>query len=236
MELKCPQCKKVIPTSEINISADIAKCTYCNNIYKASELVNTCKMKELLIPPGSSKIKTQEILGGGYEIFMPNKVFKLKDIASLGFIVIWVVFITIWTVAASVSGSFSVLFSIPFWIAAIIMILATISSFNETQTLKLSGNSLILIKHNPINKKKTNIKISNIQNVRMKHLNTRSGSNFAFYRYLYKMKLSVGSSSIELPAIIHDDKTEYFFESSTEAEQEWVIKFINAFIRRNKTI
>ncbi len=35
--MNCPKCHSEIPKNQINISADIAQCVNCNNVFKISE-------------------------------------------------------------------------------------------------------------------------------------------------------------------------------------------------------
>lgn len=57
LQLDCPQCRAAIPSEDINISADVAKCAACNMVFRPSEALamstfNNEHKRNLLLPNG----------------------------------------------------------------------------------------------------------------------------------------------------------------------------------------
>jgi hypothetical protein len=107
-----------------------------------------------------------------------------------------------------------------------------INSISETQTLKISKTSLSLKKDRPIRPKKLEIKVKDIQSIKMKQLKMNPFLMFGYFRLMVKMQRQFGMGRIEIPAIISGLKTEYFFEDAFDAEQEWVTTTLDNIIKR----
>lgn len=57
LQLDCPECRAAIPSEDINIQADIAKCSACNKVFRPSEALamstfNNEHKRNLLLPNG----------------------------------------------------------------------------------------------------------------------------------------------------------------------------------------
>ncbi len=232
MELICPNCKITISANNVNIASDLAKCDKCNSIHKTSELADIKSIDKINNPPTGTKITIRK-LGDSIELFYPKKGFTASMGLQLFFSVIWFVFISFWTWGASQANMFFALFSIPFWLIGFVMLGGLINSISETQTLKISKTLLILKKDRPIRPKKIEIKVKDIQSIKMKQLNINPFVIFGYSRLMMKVSRQIGMGRIEIPAIISGLKTEYFFEDAYEAEQEWVTTTLENIIKIN---
>lgn len=232
MELICPICRASISAVNVNISTDLAKCDKCNSIHKASELADRKSIDKINNPPSGAKMVVKKKMDDSIELFYPKKGFSLALIPQLFFAIFWLGFICFWTWGASQASVIFAMFSIPFWLIGFTMIGGLINSIWETQTLKISRTSLILEKNRPILSKKFEIKIKDIQSIRMKILKISPFSFLGNFRMMLKMQKSFGMGEIETPAIISGIKTEYFFEDANDAEQEWVTSTLDGIIKR----
>lgn len=232
MELICPNCKTTIHPDNVNITTDLAKCDKCKSILKASELADTKLIEKIYNPPSGTKIQVKKGFDGSVEMFYPKKGFTFSVIPQLFFTIFWLVFISFWTWGASQGSVIFALFSIPFWLLGFGMLGGLINSISETQTLNISRTTLILKKDRPIRPKTVKIGIKDIQSIRMKSLKMNPFTMFGNFKLMMKMQKSFGMSGIEMPAIISGVKTEYFFEDSNDAEQEWVTSALDSIIKR----
>lgn len=232
MKLTCPDCKASISSINVNISSDIAKCDNCNSIYKASELVDSNTFDKLIQPPKGTKMIIKNGFDDSIEIYYPKRGFTAAMIPQLFFTIFWLGFITFWTWGASRGSVIFALFSIPFWLIGFGMLGGLINSISETQTLKLTRNTLTLKKERPIKPKNIEIKTKDIQSVRMKNLKMNPYSMFGNFKLMLKMQKSFSTGGIEMPAIISGVQTEYFFEDANDAEQEWVTTTLDSTIKR----
>lgn len=233
MELICPSCKATISPDNVNISSDLAKCDKCNSINKASELADSKSIDKINNPPTGTKMTIKKGFDDSIELFYPKQGFKASMIFQVFFTIFWIGFVAFWTWGASQGSVIFALFSIPFWLVGIGMLSGLINSISETQTLKLSRNTLIIKKDRPIRPKSFEINVKDIQSIRMKNL--KMNNPFAMFgnmKLMFKMQKSFGMGGIEMPAIISGVKTEYFFEDANDAEQEWVTTTLDSIIKR----
>lgn len=233
MELICPSCKATISPDNVNISSDLAKCDKCNSINKASELADSKSIDKINNPPTGTKMTIKKGFDDSIELFYPKQGFKASMIFQVFFTIFWIGFVAFWTWGASQGSVIFALFSIPFWLVGIGMLSGLINSISETQTLKLSRNTLIIKKDRPIRPKSFEINVKDIQSIRMKNL--KMNNPFAMFgnmKLMFKIQKSFGMGGIEMPAIISGVKTEYFFEDANDAEQEWVTTTLDSIIKR----
>ena len=225
-ELICTNCNKTIESDNINITTDLAKCGHCGTIAKVSSLVSAQDDKSLSTPPIGSSIRITKELGDTTKLFVPKKGITASDIPQMLFTIFWLGFICFWTWGASQGSIFFALFSIPFWLVGFGMLIGLINSINETQTLTVSKSQLTFEKTRPINGRKLNFNLSEIQEIKMTHMKAGTFTAFSNPRYMWRLQRSFGAE-ILMPAIISGSGTEYFFETTNDAEQEWVTKYLS---------
>ena len=230
MELICPSCKATINPENVNISTDLAKCDKCNSIHKASELVDTKSIERINNPPVGTRIQIKKGFDGSIEMFYPKKGLTVSMMPQMFFTLFWLGFICFWTWGASQGSVIVAMFSIPFWLVGFGMLGGIISSISETQTLKVNKTILTLKKDRPLKPKNFEVAIKDIQSIRMKNIKMNPFSMFGNFKMMFKMQKSFGMGGIEMPAIISGVKTEYFFEDSSDAEQEWVTSALDSFV------
>jgi uncharacterized Fe-S cluster protein YjdI len=232
-ELICANCNRTIESDNINIATDLAKCRHCGTIYKASSLVFGQDEKTLATPPKGSVIEMTKEMGDTVRLFIPKKGLTAADIPQLLFIIFWLGFICFWTLGASQGSILFAMFSIPFWLVGLTMLIGLINSINETQTLTVSKSKLTLVKTRPINGKRFDFNLADLQEIKMTHMKSGTFSFFSNPRSMSQNQSSFGAG-VEMPTIISGSGTEYFFESANDAEQDWVTKYLSNKVRQSK--
>jgi hypothetical protein len=215
MTFICPNCNRPIDNTDINVMTDLAKCSHCQSIHKASELTATNETKRVSDqPPIGSSLQVTRQFDGTIEIFKPAKGFGASDYFIAGFMVFWLGFVAIWTSLASTAGFFA-LFSIPFWAVGLYMVYSLFISVYETQTLKLTRTDWTLAKDRIFTQKVKAVSTAEIQSV-----GTSVNSN--------SMKMRAkGSPPPNDPALILGSGNVFFFENANDAERDWIISFLN---------
>ncbi len=232
MELICPNCRQPINAAEINIAVDIAKCVSCNSLHKVSDLVNNKPGRIADAPPTGSKIQFRKGMLDNVEMFVPEKGMSVKDTPILIFAIFWLSFVAFWTWGASQASVLFAMFSIPFWLVGITMLVGVVNSAKETQTVQIVGDRLILIKSRPIMPKTVEFRLAEVQAVRFTNF---KGNPFSMLGNMKTMnRQRYGNNVIEQPAIISGVRTEYFFENLNEVEQEWATAYLDAIVKKHK--
>lgn len=230
MKLSCSNCNSEINSEDINIQTDLAKCATCGSILKASELLPSLVQVSAQPPVGSS-INIERGFNRDITFSIPKKGFQLILIPQLIFSIIWLGFISFWTYFALKGSIFFALFSIPFWLVGITMVVGIFNQIYERQTLRLDKKKISFSKIRPIRSKHFETSLVNVQAVKLVPIKINSfnvGNNFS-----QLSRVRGGITSLLAPAIITSKKTQHFFESLNEAEQDWVVQTINKEIRKN---
>lgn len=224
MEILCTKCGLSLRAEDINIQTDLAKCKHCGNIFKASESVSFKTAPTVISGPpvGSSILFSENNFEGTASISLKSSGFTAARIGLLLFLLFWFSFITVWTIFASFAGFFA-LFSIPFWIVGIGMLVFVINQIRQTQQIYLDENQITLKKIQPFFSKDQIIQKSEITDIRISQKNL----GFSSYRNSnYDNKIFIA------PAIISGKGNIYFFENANEAERDWAIQYLLAWLRK----
>jgi hypothetical protein len=230
MIIDCPKCGKQIANDAINVTTDLAHCHFCDFVFRLSESVNIAEIVRLSTPPHGSKITLSKI-EDNFEIFLPSKKFSSSDIYPVVFSIFWIVFLVFWTLTASKAVPLFALFSILFWIAGIQMIIGLLISFDEDQIITIKKDRLELLKNRPINSKEYIVKYSDIYFIKMGGI--KINNPFTFTNNFRLMTNKFNLSRIQLPTMNTGNKTINFYELASDAEKEWIVRFLNAILRKN---
>jgi predicted Zn finger-like uncharacterized protein len=101
MKLLCPNCQSPIDASDVNVGTDLAKCSSCNEVFKASELAADVDLREGLTPPAGSGIAFRSDQADFGSFSIPRSGLTGSDAFALLFATIWICFIAFWTWDAS---------------------------------------------------------------------------------------------------------------------------------------
>jgi len=232
MIIDCPKCGKQIANDAINVTTDLAHCHFCDFVFRLSESVNIAEIVKLSSPPHGSRISISKI-DDTFEILLPSKKFSTSDIYPVVFSIFWNVFLVFWTLTALQTAPFFALFSILFWIVGVQMIIGLVNSFDEDQIITIKKDGFELIKNRPINSKEYKIKFSDIYSIKMGGV--KINNPFSMANNFRLMGSKFNWTRFQIPAINTGDKTLNFYELASDAEQEWIVRFLNAILMRNKS-
>ena len=123
----------------------------------------------------------------------------------------------------------SVIFTIPFWFAIVLMIIGNINSFKETQIIKIDNKNVVIEKVRPIYPIKYQIPICEIQQIQLKQLEIGFGKRFNKENWLIWLKGF--RNYVQLPTIITNTTNYYFFEyGDSKIEKEELTKMLEEII------
>lgn len=232
MELLCNNCGAVILAQDVNIATDLAKCSSCNSLSRASQLKEKVNLSRLLQLPAGAVVQLQQGFNKSIELTMPAQGVSGEAIGLIIFSIFWLGFITVWTGFALFGGlSVMALFSIPFWIVGVFILKAAFNKIFESQKLILDDNEVTIERIRPIFSNKITIRRSDITDV--KYTDMSSEGSFA--------SMAQGDFSTNkrrhvlknYPVIITKAKRYYFFINLREADQMWVVRLLKNVIVGN---
>lgn len=224
----------------VEFNTESEACEYLMEIIKPSDdsklFHHTTEEKTLAKPPDGSKINLKKGSGASIEIFLPKQGMAAFNIVIF---IITVIFLSMTALAtwSMLKGNvhFPLLFVLLptillFWYVSLNMFFSQLNLITETQTIKLGKDELILIKKKLLKRKTFHFKLDDLLEVKLKPLNSNSFKTTGDVRYMSnRFQWSYGEEFI-MPAIVTGSKTIHFFEEASQAEQEWVTKFIDAII------
>ena len=240
MELYCPTCSAVLDPAEVNIAADLAKCTQCNSLHKVSELTQERRsvvphesQEVSVVPPRHSKIAVSTEDQSAIEFSTPRAGLWGPHLFIGGFSTFWLAFISVWTWGASLGSIFFALFSIPFWLVGIGLMSSFINSVFGQEILRLEDDHLVLIKKRPIAPKTIRVRYEEIDSVSKGKVNVNT---------IFPVNMNANATTttggkrgqLIGPRIRMGVKEESFFADVSDAEMDWIIKVIDTAVRKKK--
>jgi len=110
MNINCKNCHSSITSENVNIATDVAMCSSCDSVFKASELIKGSKKVDLT-PPTGSTIEVKKGFNRDVEIKLSDKKITFAKIFPFIFCTFWLGFISFWTWGASQGSIIFALFS-----------------------------------------------------------------------------------------------------------------------------
>ncbi|RYY88581.1 MAG: hypothetical protein EOO15_08605 [Chitinophagaceae bacterium] len=224
MELHCPDCGQAIPAHHINIAADLARCSHCGALHRASDLMQPVSPGAPVSsqPPAGSSLEVSRELDG-VQIHLPRRKAGCGTFFFAGFALFWLSFVAVWTYFAAQGSSLFALFSIPFWFVGGGLLLASINSVSETQTITVSRKGLTIVKKRLMFSKRHEFDFRAIEAIRLAPMRSNSFNAPAMARLS-----TANGAQPQVPAVINGDGNVYFFESANTAEQEWAVGYLSS--------
>jgi len=230
MKLICPTCHYPIGAENVNVATDLAKCTMCNEIFKASDLVADVDLPTDLEPPAGSKI-TVDPYTGEHTFVIPRRGLKWRDIYYLLFATFWIGFIAFWSWGASRASLLFAAFSLPFWAVGLAMWVGLLISITETQVIGLERDGLTLTKRSLLRSKVYTIPYAEIESIDTENLMLRNPFHTARYMRMFTPTRRT-VMGILLPTISHGTKKVYLAEYVSDAEMEWLVRVLKGLVYR----
>ena len=165
--MKCPQCNSTILNENINIQDNIAKCTFCSHIFKASEGLNDTDSKfQINQPPSGAWYEPQS-----NEVIFGATTRSATALYLIPFTCIWSGFSLSMLYGSQIANQqFSLhesLFGIPFLLGSILLIIQCLMSvFGKVEICANREGGTIFTGIGPIGSKKSFLwrEISTINN------------------------------------------------------------------------
>lgn len=233
MDIFCPNCLNKIEADSINVQTDLAKCNNCGSVYKLSEIVDLSKYqneKESLELPAGSKI-TNKIEESSVQFFFPPVGMKAKVIPFFVFSIVWLTFITFWTVMAAQASFAFAAFSIPFWLVGLGMLLISIITAKERQEICINKEFFTIRKIRPIKSGLKQIPLSDINNIALENYVLKTALSVRPMNRSYKSNNYIPSL---VPVVTYGTNKESFFDNASEAERKWIVVVVNRIIQKLK--
>ncbi len=223
MELLCNNCGAAIEGQDVNIATDMAKCSVCNSLHRASELKEKVSIADLLVLPPKAKVIMEQGRNKSIELTAPANGLNAEAIGITIFSVFWLGFVSVWTVLATMGSIFFALFSIPFWVVGLFMAKSAINKIFETQKITFNDYEVTIEHIRPIFSSKLTLAKKDITAV--KYTDVASAGPLAGFSQMggngkYKGKRQ------EFPAIITPAKPYFFFQNLPEADQQWTVRLL----------
>jgi len=233
MKLSCPQCSSFIQPEDINIITDIAKCSSCGSVFKVSELVQKPEPHKVEQLPLGANLQVRKSFENAIELYYPKRGFSMWSLPIGIFAIIWISFVAFWTWGASQASVLFAMFSIPFWLVGIAMIVGIINGASESQTIIIDRSILSLRKTRVFNPKTITVDINEIDSVSMK-TPSANAFNMAGNIKNFGKQANSNTAKFDVPTISSGIKDYSFFESATNIEQEWAVNFLQTVIEKIK--
>ncbi len=173
-------------------------------------------------PPANSHIEsfgTSTML----EIIIPPKKFQAGDIGLIIFVTFWLGFLVVWTSMVIMLGAvFMALFSIPFWLVGIGMVLGITTSLTQKQSIELDRYSLRIIKKGWFLSTLHDIDVDDIVGIHRE----KSTLKNSFKNLQVTSNNSNNKNQTELPTLQLKSESITFLEHGSQEEMNWAIHIL----------
>lgn len=226
MKLVCNTCGAIIQTQDVNIATDMAKCSNCDSLMRASELKEHVSLAELLVLPSGAKVQLQQGFNKSIELTAPKNGVTGEAVGLIIFSIFWLGFITVWTGFALFGGlTVMALFSIPFWLVGFFMVKAAINIIFESQRVTLTDKEVVIEQSRPVFSKTVSVLKSDITDVKYTDM-VSAGPLASLAQGEFGSPNSRAHKVKNYPAIVTQAKTHFFFNNLPEADQRWVVRLL----------
>jgi len=227
MKLVCPKCGRPIEGASINVAADLAACTACNEVFKASDLVAGEARPESLEPPVGSKV-TFRREGDSEGVFeVPRRALGAGPLALIGFSLFWLAFTGFWTWGASHGGGSFVAFSIPFWLVGLAMLGGGANTLVERQSVEIGPDAFTVRKRRPLFPRCIVVPYAQVSSIAVKLASPQSWGESARGIRTGGHDAPVGILAV---TIAYGTRTVRFAEGVSEAEMNWLVGVLKAVV------
>lgn len=237
MNLICSNCKEVLRAKDINITTNLGKCANCQSVLRLNELASvSVKPEPTYTPPADSGITMNSVDNDELLIELPKKGINASQIPTIAFALFWLLAIGFFTYISFGIDLLPVLFSIPFWLVGILMILGVIRGSQESQKITITKDA-IKIEHSGLLKKSVSeTKLNDIQEVLLANAPPVS---FANYGKSIVSNFSAGqeskSSEKGIPTLLSYANSKTFFETTTEENQVWIVALLDDIVKKSNS-
>jgi eukaryotic-like serine/threonine-protein kinase len=199
--------------------------------HQALEALQNCDLKQnsdqkreaiRITKPFGSRVKlttSLNIEGDRLEIFIPPLGWSLELIPFLGFALFWNSFVLFWTIGAAQASVLFALFSTPFWIVGIFMLVGSVAAIASNSRLIITNTSFRVEQSVLAYKHITTGKVTDLQKVEIgsdSSINDQPVSNIMLRHGVKTHKFGVGISAVEKEWLLSE--IVYFLENVRRIE------------------
>ncbi len=223
MKLLCPACREPITADNVNVATDLAKCTRCNELHRASALVAAAEPVGTTPPAGSTLRFAPEGVSGGV-ITVPRQGMGWGDTFLILFATTWTVFIAFWTFMAAHASILFASFSTIFWFVGIGMWYGILTKATERQELRIERDCLRLTRRSIVRRRHLEIPVAEISAIKLQQVARQTGN--------------AGYAGDGVVTICYGAKTATMAEYVSEAEAQWLVGLLKSllFARTGKMV
>lgn len=227
MRLLCPKCQHPIAASEVNLATDLAKCVSCGEIFKASDLVEDVDLSELKCPFGT-RITFEAYTSDTGAFQIPPVQIGAYHVAMLLFALFWFGFIAYFTHAARANLA-ALVFTVPFWIAGILLCRNLINDVFERQWIDVTTDGLVIRKVRPFFPKQFELPYDRIDAILVETV-AMDGWHVLRHRSVTYARMLRGWYAVETPCLVHGRRRTFFAETVSRAEMNWLVAVLRAIV------
>lgn len=227
----CSVCATEISKENINVTTDIAKCQNCGHIDKLSSLIHE-PVKVEFNPPIGSTIKIHKGLHNQVEIYYPKKGITKTTFPILIFALFWLGFVAFWTFFAAMGSTIFALFSIPFWLVGIGMLVFPINASQTKETLIINRKIIGIEKKQLFGTKYFETEIRNIKEIDLIHSNKMNLTTIQNASEMSKENTRSQFPRILAPTITTSIEKKHFFLQGTQEEKKWITTLLKHLVEK----
>lgn len=239
MDLYCTGCNTQIKPENINETTGLAVCGTCHAVMKISDIADRAEAKAISpdLPEGS-RLQLKKGHRNNIELLMPRKGFTRSSLPGVLFSGFWLGFVALWTTFTYFGDRSMALYSIPFWIAGLLMLKGVIIGARSIQKISIDSHYLTVERWGVVGRKKKVFPISEVESIEMAALKRTPFSYFQTGSQ--PVRVSTGNASysrhtpLYLPTLYSADDAMQFFEQADKKSQEWAVAFLDKFVKTVK--
>jgi len=198
-----PACEDRFTSAQLAFAA-LKTCDIARNSINSGAIVTEINHKiNRKSKPFGSRV-TLHLTSNRLEILVPPTGWSFEFLPVLGFALFWNSFLVVWTIGAAIGGGLFALFSIPFWIIGIAMLVPVITGIAGNTRLLITRSAFVIDFSVLGYKSSTTGKTSDLQKVEL-------GGN-----------MTVNDQPIQEILLRHGVKTHRFGFNLTNVEKEWL--------------
>lgn len=230
MQPSCPACGRPIPVEDVNVATDVARCTACGQVFRASDIVGVRLRDEELEPPPGCRIAFESVTATEGALHVPRVGPRLADAFPVLFATFWVGFMALWTFGASRASVFFALFSIPFWLVGLAMWRGIVVAWTETQTISFDDREVTVVRCGPVFTRRKAIPFAEITGIGMAMVMPSDPITAArHFRRLTHMR-GVRGIGVHVAEIRRGHRRTTFAEQMSEDELAWAVRVLVAIV------
>lgn len=237
MKLMCPSCGNAIPAEDVNVATDVAVCTSCEGVFRASDLPTHLDLLEAVAPPDGSKIvvHADDSASGRFEIPWLG-LRAIRPQVLLGVIMFTVLPIVLLRDPPPGDGVWDVLsFALTPLAMMLCMWILLINLIFERQTITVTHEGIEVRKLRPIISRHCTVTYESVESIAVRPLLARlSLLGLSELPDIIKWGMLQQHKQALLPTITHEGRPLRFAESVSRKEMDWLVGVLTSLVAKHR--